>query len=124
MSVKIRTRITGREIDETQFRIYRRGLPNRCSATRPCLRVLRPGIVTKFTRSRNGVEGPDEFSVFRIVSFDAAAGSSFCAGKADYNEAIVVQGSSRNRVTILRVLRLNGPCRITGFLIECHQLSI
>src|SRR5207342_2087422 len=101
--------IAGREIDETQFRIDGRRLPDRAAAVLPRVVVLRPAFVARLTWTRNRVEGPDEATIPRVVRLDATTRAAIGAGEAGDHHAVEVHGGGGDREVVLPALGLDRP---------------
>ncbi len=69
-TIHIWTRISGGEINEIEFRIHGRRLPDSTAAKFVSHCVLRPGIVTKVTGAWNSVKGPELFTCRGVKGFN------------------------------------------------------
>ncbi len=122
--VEIWTRIAGREVEQPQFRIYGRCVPDRRPALFPRLRVLGPAVMTHLARTGYGVKSPHLLAVFGIVGCDVASDSSVPTSCASDHQAPVIKRSTGNGVALLPAAHLSRPKGLSGLLIQGHQLAI
>ena len=123
-AVKVRRGVAGGEIDQSQLRIHRRRLPDRCATVLPGIPVGRPGVMAEFARSGDRVEGPLEFAVGGIVGLDAPAHAHVAATESGDHHAVVVQRRADDAVALERVLGLDGPENLASALIQRDELCV
>ena len=117
-AVEIRPCIAGGKINEPALRIDGGRLPHHGAAVCPRRIILRPALVTRFSRSWYGVEGPQRFPILGAECPNSAARRQFAAGKsADYH-AVEVQRRTRNGESVLPALRLDRPNLLAGALVQ------
>ncbi len=115
---QIRAGVTRGKVQKPELRIDRGRLPDRSTAMRPRIVVLRPGLVPRLARTRDGIEHPLKLTGLRIKGLQATAGPHLSAIEADDHQAVVVQGRRRNGKTVLPTLRCDRPDDFAGALIQ------
>ena len=90
----------------------------------PRVSVRRPGLVSGFTGTRNGVEAPNFFPGFGIVGGEKAADAVFAAGSSHNDFVFHDEWSQRHRITGLRLCNSDVPQRPAALCIDCDQSSI
>src|SRR5438094_569553 len=123
-SIEIRARISGSEINQSEFGIHCRSLPDRGAAVLPRVVVLRPGLMSDLAGTGNRVEGPHQISVFGVVRFHTASRAVLTTGKADDDPAIVEKRSGRNCVAFLPAFGLDGPNDFARLFIQSDEAAI
>ena len=108
-SIEIGPRVTGGEVEESQFWIDGWSLPNRCPAVLPGVRVFGPSVVPHFARPGNGIESPNQAPVLGVVGFDTATHGLFATREGRNHHTVVIQRGGGNGVPLLPLLGLNRP---------------
>ena len=123
-AIEIRSRIGGGEIQETQLRIHGGCLPDCGAAVLPDLIVPGPGVMAVFAGTRDGVEGPDQAAIVRVVGLDLPADTVFRAGETADDQAVVIEGRAGDGIALLPALCLDRPDGLAALLIERHDLAV
>ena len=124
VAVPVWSWISNTPIGEIQIRIVGTRDPNRGAAMFPRVSVRRPGLVSGFTGTRNGVEAPNFLPGFGIVGGEKAADAVFAAGSSHNDFVFHDEWSQRHRITGLRLCNSDVPQRPAALCIDCDQSSI
>ncbi|MCY3730412.1 MAG: hypothetical protein OXF98_03655 [Rhodospirillaceae bacterium] len=100
-AVEVRPGIAGREVDQIQRRVHRRGLPDRPAPVEVHVVVLGPGFVTEFAGARYGVERPHQRPVVGVIGLDAPAHAVLRARKTRHDQTVVIQRRAGDGETLL-----------------------
>ena len=123
-TIEVRARVARREIQQPQFAIDSRCVPDRAAAVLPGIAVFGPGVVARFTRTGHRIERPQRLAVACIKGFDAPAHAQFATGNASDDHAVVVQRRSGQRKAFLPTFDLYGPGLFAGLHIERNQTAV
>src|SRR5207247_10033810 len=96
--------------------------PGRAASMLP--RISGPGLVTRFSRTRNGLEPPDLLTRSRVVSRDKSAYPVFSAGDADDHFIFDHQRRVRQRIAELRITDLSTPDRTSRPGVDRDQAGV
>ncbi len=123
-AIERRAGIGGHEIEQAQFGIDRRCLPDCGAAVFPDVAVLRPGFVAGLARRGDRVVAPDMLAGVGVIGVDMAADAEVAAAEAGNDHAVVIKRRAGDRIALGRVLGLDFPQHLAGLLVERDELGV
>src|SRR6266478_9548972 len=116
--------VAGREVDQPEFGIEGRCVPNRCTATHGMVGAGRPSIATELARLWQCIGAPQDGAGLGIEGGEAPAYPVLPTGDAAVDDAVVIEGRTGDGVAVLILLNGRLPHHLARLHVQRHDAGV
>ena len=117
-------RIARAPVDEVELWVIRTRAPGRAAALLPGVAVLRPGLVARLARRRDGVATPQFLPGLRIPAIEEATSGELAAGHPGNHDAIGHNRCAGGGVALVPVGKFLVPQHLAALHVEGEQMVV